>query len=103
MSRGNNNTTILQIIAAIVAFCVLIAFLFTAINTKFDLLDIEILDKILGYVKYFGALAVCALLLLDFSIPRSVALQIVVCILIAGTAVFQFLVWDSIQSVIALM
>jgi len=103
MSKGNNNTTILQMIAAIVALCVLIAFLYTGIAVKFDLPNVDILDKILGYVKYFGALGVCALLLLDFAIPRSVVLQVIVCILIAATAVFQFLAFDSVKAVIALL
>ncbi len=99
MSR-NNNSTIIQVIAVVCAFIVLLAFLLSAVNTKWDLIDTEIVIKILNYIKYFGSIITIALLLLDYAIGHSVMMQIIVCILIAGAAVMQFLNIEHIQGII---
>ena len=100
MSRNNNSTTILQFIAIIVTFVVLAAFLFSAINTKWDLITEDLVITIVNYVQYFGALLAGALFLLDYAIAHSVIMQIIVCILVAATAVFQVLTFDSIQELL---
>ncbi len=101
MSRNNSDTTIIQVIAMICAFVVLVAFLLSAINTKWDIIDEEIVIKIVNYIKYFGAIATVSLFLLDYAITHSVIMQIIVCVLIAGTVVMQFLNFEQIQGFIA--
>ena len=91
----NNQTkvqSVFQIITIIVSIIVLVAFLYTAINLKWNLVDVDVINNIVAYIRYFGSLAVCALLVLDYAITRSVTFQVLMCILIAGAIVFQFLV-----------
>ena len=91
----NNQTkvqSIFQIITIVLPIVVIIAFLYTAINIKWNFVTSDVVNSIVGYVRYFGSLAVCALLLLDYAITRSVTFQIIMCILIAAAIVFQFLV-----------
>ena len=91
----NNQTkvqSVFQIITIVVSIIVLLAFLYTAINLKWNLVNVDIVNSIVAYIRYFGSLAVCALLVLDYAITRSVTFQIIMCILIAAAIVFQFLV-----------
>ncbi len=91
----NNQTkvqSIFQIITIVVSIIVIAAFLFTAINAKWNLVTSDVIVHIVAYIRYFGSLAVCSLLLLDYAITRSVTFQVLMCILIAGAIIFQFIV-----------
>ncbi len=86
------NLTVIQVVATVLAYVVLIVFAFDAICAKFDILrDIDILNSIIGYIKTFGTIAVCGLVVLDSGMRRSVPMQVFACILIALVVVFEII------------
>ena len=99
MVIGKTLSKILQFVNKLCAFIVLLGYVVYAINANWTFITNETLLQILSYLMYYGPIAVCGLVLLEFGLKRNLIIQIVVFIIIGIVVIFQFFP-DTFSSIV---
>ncbi len=90
MIFGDTLSKILSIVNKILAFAVLLAYALFAINMNWPFITNDTLISIIKGVMYYGPLAICGMVMIEFAIKRNIIIQLVVYAIIAIAIIFQF-------------
>lgn len=90
MIFGDTLSKILSIINKILAFAVLLAYALFAINMNWPFITNDTLISVIKGVMYYGPLAICGMVMIEFAIKRNIIIQLVVYAIIAIAIIFQF-------------
>lgn len=87
---GQVISKILSVVNKILAFCVLLAYALFAINLKWEFITNDTILQVFKVIMYYGPLAICSLVMLEFAAKRNIIIKIVVLAVIAVALIFQF-------------
>ncbi len=90
MIFGDTLSKILSIVNKILAFAVLLAYALFAINMNWPFITNDTLISVIKGVMYYGPLAICGMVMIEFAIKRNIIIQLVVYAIIAIAIIFQF-------------
>ncbi len=87
---GSALSKVFDAINKIAALVVMLSYVLWAINSNWEFITNDALIKTLEYIMYYGPIAVCSLVMLEFGVKRNIIIQIVIYAIIAIVVVFQF-------------
>ena len=88
-----------DVLAKIAAFFVLAAYVVFAINANWAFITNDTLSQVISYLMYYGPIAVCGLVLLEFGLKRNIIIKIIVLAIVAVVVIFQFFP-DTFNSIV---